>query len=65
MPSADHETVKQILMLIVDAIALARNLYLLNVGSTTFTRADLARGFEPDACLLYPTCRGSAPSKAD
>jgi hypothetical protein len=29
-------------MLIVDAIALARDLPLLNVDSTTFTRADLA-----------------------
>ena len=51
MPSAEHETVKQFLVLIVDAIALARDLHLLNVGSTTFTRADLARGFEPDACF--------------
>ena len=51
IPSAEHETVKQFLVLIVDAIALARDLHLLNVGSTTFTRADLARGFEPDACF--------------
>jgi Uma2 family endonuclease len=51
MPSAAHETVKQFLVLIVDAIALARDLHLLNVGSTTFTRADLACGFEPDACF--------------
>jgi Uma2 family endonuclease len=51
MPSAEHETVKQFLILIVDAIAFARDLHLLNVGSTTFTREDLARGFEPDACF--------------
>jgi Uma2 family endonuclease len=51
MPSAEHETVTQCLVLIVDAIALARDLHLLNVGSTTFARADLARGFEPDACF--------------
>ncbi len=36
MPSAEHETVKQCLVLIVDAIAPARDLHLLNVGSTTF-----------------------------
>jgi Uma2 family endonuclease len=51
MPSAEHEMLKQFLVLIVDAIAFARDLHLLNVGSTTFTRADLARGFEPDACF--------------
>ena len=51
MPSAEHETVKQFLVLIVDAIAFGRDLHLLNVGSTTFTREDLARGFEPDACF--------------
>jgi Uma2 family endonuclease len=51
MPSAEHETVTQCLVLIVDAIALVRDLHLLNVGSTTFPRADLARGFEPDACF--------------
>ena len=45
MPSAEHETVKQFLVLIVDTIALARDFHLLNIGSTTFTRADLARGF--------------------
>src|SRR5215510_10000183 len=63
MPSAEHETVKQFLVLIVDAIALARDLHLLNVGSTTFTRADLARGFEPDACFGLDHGTGhSAPS---
>jgi Uma2 family endonuclease len=51
MPSVEHETVKQFLVLIVDASALARDLHLLNVGSTTFTRVDLARGFKPDACF--------------
>jgi len=51
MPSAEHEMLKQFLVLIVDAIAFARDLHLLNVGSTTFTREDLARGFEPDACF--------------
>ena len=51
MPSAEHEMLKQFLVLIVDAIAFARDLHLLNVGSTTFSREDLARGFEPDACF--------------
>ena len=47
-------------MLIVDAIALARDLHLLNVDSTTFTRADLARGFEPEACLYIQHARHCA-----
>ena len=51
MPSSEHEMLKQFLVLIVDAIAFARDLHLLNVGSTTFTREDLARGFEPDTCF--------------
>ena len=48
-PSVEHETVKQFLILIVDVIAFARELHVLNVGPTTSTRADLVRGFEPDA----------------
>ncbi len=51
MPSAEHETMKHFFVLIVDAIAFNRDLHLLNAGSTTFTRDDLARGFEPDACF--------------
>ncbi len=51
MPSSEHETVKHFLVLIVDAFAFARELHFLNVGSTTFMREDLARGFELDACF--------------
>lgn len=51
MPSPEHEWYKAALTQIVDAIAFARELHYENLGSTTFTREDLARGFEPDACF--------------
>jgi hypothetical protein len=44
MPSTEHETVKQFLVLIVDTSALAPAL-------PHFVCAGLARVFEPDACF--------------
>jgi Uma2 family endonuclease len=49
-PSFAHEHVNRILAMLVEAVALAQGLDLYPAGSTTFTRADLARGFEPDSC---------------
>jgi len=51
MPSPEHEWFKATLTQIVDAIAFARDLHYENLASTTFTREDLSRGFEPDACF--------------
>lgn len=51
MPSAAHEWYKGALTQIVDAIAFARDLHYENLASTTFTREDIGRGFEPDACF--------------
>ena len=51
MPSQEHEWVKTTLTRIVDAIAFARDLDYHSLGSTTFGREDLDRGFEPDACF--------------
>ena len=51
---------QQFLVLIVDAIALARDLHLLNADSTIFTRAALPHGFEPDACLYIQHARHCA-----
>lgn len=51
MPSPEHEWLKGTLTQIVDAIAFARDLHYQNLASTTFTRQDLDRGFEPDACF--------------
>ena len=49
-PSYAHEEANRVLAMIVEAIVLAQGQDLHPAGSTTFTRADLARGFEPDSC---------------
>lgn len=49
--SARHEAIKHTLALIVEVVAEELALDVYGVGSTTFRREDLARGFEPDACF--------------
>lgn len=49
--SAKHEAIKHTLALIVEVVAEEWELDVYGVGSTTFRREDLARGFEPDACF--------------
>jgi Uma2 family endonuclease len=49
-PSLSHEHTNRVLAMIVEAVALLQDVDLYPAGSTTFTRADLARGFEPDSC---------------
>jgi len=49
--SAKHEAVKHILALLVEVLAEELNIDVYGLGSTTFRRADLERGFEPDACF--------------
>jgi Uma2 family endonuclease len=49
--SAKHEAVKHILALLVEILAEELNIDVYGLGSTTFRRADLERGFEPDACF--------------
>lgn len=51
MPSQEHEWIKTTLTQVVEAIAFARDLHYRSLGSTTFGREDLGRGFEPDACF--------------
>lgn len=62
-PSYAHEEAHRILAMIVEAVALVQGQDLHPAGSTTFTRQDLARGFEPDSCyyLAYAAAiRGKA-----
>ena len=49
--SAKHEKYKDLLTLLVNVLADCLGIDLESFGSTTFRRADLARGFEPDACF--------------
>ena len=49
--SLRHEKLKHILETLIEFLAAELDIDLEGAGSTTFRRADLARGFEPDACF--------------
>lgn len=49
--SAKHEKPNRALALFVEFWALANDLEVQNLGSTTFKREDIGRGFEPDSCF--------------
>ena len=49
--SAEYEALKHALELLVEIFAEELNIDVRGFGSTTFRRADLDRGFEPDACF--------------
>jgi Uma2 family endonuclease len=49
--SPKHEALKHKLVLLVEVSAEATGVDVYSLGSTTFQRPDLARGFEPDACF--------------
>lgn len=53
MPSQEHEWIKTTLTQVVEAVAFARDLHYRSLGSTTFNREELERGFEPDACFYF------------
>ena len=63
VPSQEHEWVKTTLTQIVEAVAFARDLHYRSLGSTTFTREDLARGFEPDACFYLAHADAIVPDR--
>lgn len=50
-PSAEHEEANDLIKLLVNVLAEEMNLDIKGFGSTTFKRADLSRGFEPDSCF--------------
>jgi Uma2 family endonuclease len=50
-PSAEHEQLKETITLLVNVVAEEMGVNTEGFGSTTFRRADSARGFEPDACF--------------
>lgn len=47
--SADHEEANRTLALLVELVAGTRAITVRNVGSMTYRREDLERGFEPDS----------------
>jgi Uma2 family endonuclease len=50
-PSSEHETFKQTLSLLVEMLAEGLGVDIQNLGSTTFKRSQLERGFEADVCF--------------
>lgn len=50
-PSGVHEESNRTVSALVEVIAEEWEIDLRNFGSTTFRRADLGRGFEPDTCF--------------
>jgi len=49
--SAKHEKPNRALALVVEVFAEEKNIEVENLGSTTFKREDVDRGFEPDSCF--------------
>jgi Uma2 family endonuclease len=49
--SVKHEKPNRALALLVEVIAEEMGIDVENLGSTTFKRKDLERGFEPDSCF--------------
>jgi Uma2 family endonuclease len=50
-PLPEHEEWNRTIALLVEMLAEEMRIDVRNFGSTTFRRADLARGFEPDSCF--------------
>lgn len=51
VPSIKHEEPNRTLALLIEMLALEFDIDVRNLGSTTFKRGDLSRGFEPDTCF--------------
>jgi Uma2 family endonuclease len=50
-PSTEHEIYNRIIALLVDILAEEISVNIKRLGSSTFKRDDLERGFEPDSCF--------------
>jgi Uma2 family endonuclease len=50
-PLPEHERFNRAIQLLVPVIAEECGMEVYSLGSTTFNRADLQRGFEPDSCF--------------
>jgi Uma2 family endonuclease len=50
-PPVKHEELNRTIAQMVEVVAEERKINVRNLGSTTFKRDDLARGFEPDSCF--------------
>src|ERR1043165_7403532 len=50
-PSSEHERYNRTAAQIVEELAVEMNINVDSLGSTTFRREDIDRGFEPDSCF--------------
>ena len=50
-PSPEHEALNRSIALLVEFVAAEMGIDVYDLGSTTFKREDLERGFEPDSCF--------------
>lgn len=50
-PSSEHERYNRTIAQVVEELAVEAEIDLDSLGSTTFRREDLDRGFEPDSCF--------------
>jgi Uma2 family endonuclease len=50
-PSPEHEALNRSIALLVEYLAVELSIDVYDLGSTTFRREDLERGFEPDSCF--------------
>ena len=50
-PSSEHERYNRTASQIVEELAVEMNMNIDSLGSTTFRREDIDRGFEPDSCF--------------
>ncbi len=61
--SLEHERLKHTLATLVEVLAEEMGIDVDGVGSTTFRREDLAKGFEPDACFYIQQAEQVAGKK--
>ncbi len=57
-PSSEHERYNRTAAQIVEELAVELDVHLESLGSTTFRREDLDRGFEPDSCFYIRNAAG-------
>jgi Uma2 family endonuclease len=60
MLSAGHERPNRTLALLIEVIAEEMNIDIERLGSTTFKRDDLLKGFEPDSCFYIQNAEAIA-----
>jgi len=52
-PTKKHERLNRVLSQLVEVLTDELGIDMENLGSTTFKREDLERGFEPDSCFYF------------